>query len=96
MFIWDGHDGSRTLSIDEIEPAAKPIQGKPTPANYYWPTAPDEIRRVDVDLPAPQAEQGPTILRVGGHLPQSNGTRRNAGERLDRNALLRRTPDHPA
>jgi len=35
MFIWDGHDGSRTLSIDEIEPAAKPIQGKPTPAKYY-------------------------------------------------------------
>ena len=33
--IWDGHDGSRTLSIDEIEPAAKLIQGKPTPANYY-------------------------------------------------------------
>jgi D-amino peptidase len=35
IVIWDGHDGSRTLSIDEIEPAAKLIQGKPTPANYY-------------------------------------------------------------
>jgi len=35
VVIWDGHDGSRTLSIDEIEPAAKLIQGKPTPANYY-------------------------------------------------------------
>jgi D-amino peptidase len=33
--IWDGHDGSRTLSIDEIDPAAELIQGKPTPANYY-------------------------------------------------------------
>ena len=35
VVIWDGHDGSRTLSIDEIEPTAKLIQGKPTPANYY-------------------------------------------------------------
>src|SRR5579864_8062765 len=33
--IWDGHDGSRTLSIDEIHSAARLIQGKPTPANYY-------------------------------------------------------------
>jgi D-amino peptidase len=33
--IWDGHDGSRTLSIDEIHPGARLIQGKPTPANYY-------------------------------------------------------------
>jgi D-amino peptidase len=35
VVIWDGHDGSRTLSIDEIHPSAKLIQGKPTPANYY-------------------------------------------------------------
>ncbi|MBI1896259.1 MAG: M55 family metallopeptidase [Acidobacteria bacterium] len=35
VVIWDGHDGSRTLSIDEIHPAAKLIQGRPTPANYY-------------------------------------------------------------
>src|SRR6266700_1072129 len=28
--IWDGHDGSRTLSIDEIHPGARLIQGKPT------------------------------------------------------------------
>jgi D-amino peptidase len=33
--IWDGHDGSRTLSVDEIHSAARLIQGKPTPANYY-------------------------------------------------------------
>ena len=33
--IWDGHDGSRTLSIDEIHGPARLIQGKPTPANYY-------------------------------------------------------------
>src|SRR5262245_4219950 len=33
--IWDGHDGSRTLSIDEIHHKAKLIQGRPTPANYY-------------------------------------------------------------
>jgi len=35
MVIWDGHDGSRTLAIDEIPSGAKLIQGKPTPANYY-------------------------------------------------------------
>jgi D-amino peptidase len=35
VVIWDGHDGSRSLSIDEIDPRAKLIQGKPTPANYY-------------------------------------------------------------
>jgi len=35
IVIWDGHDGSRTLSIDEIPSSAKLIQGKPTPANYY-------------------------------------------------------------
>jgi D-amino peptidase len=35
VVIWDGHDGSRTLSVDEIHSAAKLIQGKPTPANYY-------------------------------------------------------------
>jgi D-amino peptidase len=35
VVIWDGHDGSRTLSIDEIHEGAKLLQGKPTPANYY-------------------------------------------------------------
>jgi D-amino peptidase len=35
VVVWDGHDGSRTLSIDEIHPRARLIQGKPTPANYY-------------------------------------------------------------
>ena len=35
VVIWDGHDGSRTLSIDEIHPRAQLIQGRPTPANYY-------------------------------------------------------------
>jgi D-amino peptidase len=33
--IWDGHDGSRTLSVDEIPAGAKLLQGRPTPANYY-------------------------------------------------------------
>lgn len=33
--VWDGHDGSRTLSIDTINEKARLIQGKPTPANYY-------------------------------------------------------------
>jgi len=35
VVIWDGHDGSRTLSVDAIHPRAKLIQGKPTPADYY-------------------------------------------------------------
>ncbi len=35
VVIWDGHDGSRALSVDEIHPAASLIQGRPTPANYY-------------------------------------------------------------
>lgn len=42
IVVWDGHDGSRTLSIDEIHPRAKLIQGRPTPANYYF-----EDRRYD-------------------------------------------------
>src|SRR6478672_4761299 len=35
VVVWDGHDGSRTLSVDEIHPAARLLQGRPTPANYY-------------------------------------------------------------
>lgn len=35
IVVWDGHDGSRTLSIDLVHPRAKLIQGRPTPANYY-------------------------------------------------------------
>src|SRR3989442_1378270 len=35
VVVWDGHDGSRTLSIDEIHPRAQLIQGRPTPADYY-------------------------------------------------------------
>jgi D-amino peptidase len=35
VVIWDGHDGSRTLSVDEIHAGAKLLQGRPTPANYY-------------------------------------------------------------
>jgi len=35
VVVWDGHDGSRSLSVDDIHPRAKLIQGKPTPANYY-------------------------------------------------------------
>jgi len=35
VVIWDGHDGSRTLSVDEIPAGAKLLQGKPTPANFY-------------------------------------------------------------
>src|SRR6266568_2772177 len=30
VVIWDGHDGSRTLSIEEIHSSARLIQGKPT------------------------------------------------------------------
>ncbi|MDW8129003.1 MAG: M55 family metallopeptidase [Bryobacterales bacterium] len=35
VIIWDGHDGSRTLSVDLIHPRAKLIQGRPTPPDYY-------------------------------------------------------------
>src|SRR5579862_6549484 len=35
VVIWDGHDGSRTLSVDEIHASARLIQGRPTPATYY-------------------------------------------------------------
>ena len=35
VVVWDGHDGSRSLSIDQINAAAQLIQGKPTPADYY-------------------------------------------------------------
>src|SRR2546425_7141635 len=35
VVIWDGHDASRSLSIDEIHPRAQLIQGASTPANYY-------------------------------------------------------------
>src|SRR5438270_1602884 len=42
VVVWDGHDGSRSLSIDDIDPAAELIQGRRTPANYYL-----EDRRYD-------------------------------------------------
>src|SRR5260370_201972 len=35
VVVWDGHDGSRSLSIEDIDPAAELIQGRPTPAHYY-------------------------------------------------------------
>ena len=35
VVIWDGHDSSRSLSIDEIHPRARLIQGRNTPADYY-------------------------------------------------------------
>ncbi len=35
VVILDGHDGSRSLSIDEIDPRAELIQGRSTPPNYY-------------------------------------------------------------
>jgi len=35
VVIWDGHDGSRTLSVDQIHPRAQLLQGRPTPADYY-------------------------------------------------------------
>src|SRR5437868_12928987 len=34
VVVWDGHDGSRSLSIDDMDTRVKLIQGKPTPANY--------------------------------------------------------------
>ena len=35
VVVWDGHDGSRSLSVEDIDPRARLIQGRPTPANYY-------------------------------------------------------------
>jgi len=35
IVVWDGHDGSRSLSIADIGPTVELIQGRPTPANYY-------------------------------------------------------------
>lgn len=35
VVVWDGHDGSRTLSVEDIAPPAKLLQGTPTPADYY-------------------------------------------------------------
>jgi D-amino peptidase len=35
VVVWDGHDGSRSLSIADIDPPAELIQGRPTPADYY-------------------------------------------------------------
>ena len=35
VVIWDGHDSSRSLAIDEIHPRARLIQGRNTPADYY-------------------------------------------------------------
>ena len=35
VVVWDGHDGSRSLTIEDIDPRAQLIQGKPTPPTYY-------------------------------------------------------------
>jgi len=35
VVIWDGHDGSRALSVEDIPAGARLIQGKPTPADFY-------------------------------------------------------------
>ena len=35
VVVWDGHDSSRSLSIDDIPPHARLIQGRRTPADYY-------------------------------------------------------------
>lgn len=36
IVVWDGHDGSRSLSVEDIARPAKLLQGRPTPANYYF------------------------------------------------------------
>jgi D-amino peptidase len=35
VVVWDGHDSSRSLSVDTIHPKAQLLQGEPTPANFY-------------------------------------------------------------
>jgi len=36
VIVWDGHDGSRTLSVDLINNRAKLLQGRRTPTTYYF------------------------------------------------------------
>jgi len=33
--VWDGHGGSRHLSVEELHPLGQLIQGTPTPPDYY-------------------------------------------------------------
>ncbi len=35
VVIWDGHGGSRTLSVEDMLPGARLIQGEPTPPDFY-------------------------------------------------------------
>ncbi len=35
IVVQDGHDGSRSLSLSDLHPAAELLQGRPTPATYY-------------------------------------------------------------
>lgn len=35
VVVWDGHDGSRSLSLATLHPRAELIQGSSTPADYY-------------------------------------------------------------
>ena len=35
VVVWDGHDGSRSLSVEDLEAPARLLQGGPTPADYY-------------------------------------------------------------
>ncbi len=35
VVVWDGHGGSRTLSVEDVHPRAKLIQGPRTPPDYY-------------------------------------------------------------
>src|ERR1044071_6275049 len=35
IVIGDGHDGSRSLAIDDFDSGVELIQGRPTPADYY-------------------------------------------------------------
>jgi D-amino peptidase len=36
VVVWDGHDGSRALVIDEIDPRAELLQGRGTKGNYNF------------------------------------------------------------
>ncbi len=44
VVVWDGHDGSRSLSVEDLISPGKLLQGRSTPANYYLsPNAYDGI-----------------------------------------------------
>lgn len=36
VVVWDGHDGSRTLSVEDLDPPGRLLQGPRTPPDFYF------------------------------------------------------------